>query len=340
MVTARSAPACEPLESRRLLSTTATSAASHHAAVVNYARREFHAFQAEVRELQGPSRVTPAEFAALRDDARAIGAAARPDPTLTPRAVAAKALVATIQLNRAPQEGWLGDPGWSEVRDRVGANLDGLNIPAPLIDRTVADMQAVARSAGATLESYLAYTHAADTLRDAEDHLGNGDPSFPDPGAYFNTHLRGYVHGWQAETRGAQAHLAADLRTIHADAHAAPADAAALGRDVGLLAGIGGRVTGGAFAQLGDAYAATFAGGAAGLGDAGREGADLNAALGTGGAADDAAIAQLAADAPATYRAAGSAEAHIRTLVADLQALAVAGGASTPDPFRVRFGTG
>ena len=335
--TSRSTPTCEALEPRQLLTVTA---ANNHAAVVNHVRQQFHAFQAEVRDLQAPSRVTMAEFAALRDDARAIGAAASPDPGLTPAAVAAKALVASIQLDRAPLEGWLGDPGWANVRDRLAGNLDGLNVPGTLVDQAVADMEAVAGSAGTSSAAFQDFTRKSEALQDAENRLGPGDPSFPDPGSYFTIHLRGYVHGWQAMTRQAQSRLASDLRSIHAEAHAAPADAAALTRDVGLLAGIGGRVTGAAFARLGSAYVATFAGGAAGLGDASRIAADLKAALGTGGAADDAAIAQLAADAPATYRAAGASVAHISTLVADVQALAVAGGASTPDPFRVRFGTG
>ena len=333
--TRRPPPAFEALESRRLLTATV---GNNHAAVVNRARKEFHAFQAEVRVLQAPSRVTPAEFAALRDDARAIGAAAAPDPSLTTQAVAAKALVASIQLDRAPLEGWLGDPGWADVQARIDANLDGLNVPASLVGQTVVDMRTVAQASGASSAAFQTFTRNSESLQDAEARLGPGDPSFPDPGSYFTIHIRGYVHGWQAQVRGDQRRLAADLRVIRAGSHAAPADGAAQNRDVNLLKGIGGRVTGQANARFLDTYAASFAGGAADLGDADQLSRTWVAALGSTGSADLAAIDQLAADAPAFFRATGSSASHVNTIVSDLEALAVDGGGSTPDPFRVRFG--
>ncbi len=74
-------------------------------------------------------------------------------------------------------------------------DLDALNWPVPesAIDQTVADMEAVAQSAGVGRQESSNYLDEGLAIA---DHLGpvDGVPRAFDPVLYFSNHLTGFVH--------------------------------------------------------------------------------------------------------------------------------------------------
>jgi hypothetical protein len=144
-------PSVEGLESRRLPSLFASYSSSSYYNQVSYqaeiVQHEYDQYVSELKRIELASQATPAEYLALRNDARAISAAASAGSQ--PRsAVQLKAVEASLILDRSPLYGWLDDGGWTQMSARLTGTLDGLGVPQPLISQTVADMRALAVSAG------------------------------------------------------------------------------------------------------------------------------------------------------------------------------------------------
>src|SRR5262249_44586073 len=179
-----------------------------------FVRHEYDQYVGELKSLELASRATPEELLALRDDARAISAIA--SSAHLPRPAAQDtALAVSLQLDRSPLYGAARDSGWSVVTSRLTTSLNSLGVPQPLIDQTIADMKALATSAGVSEDQFQTFTNDFDALRNAESSLPpNTSYHFEDPGLYYTQHLRGFFRGWGVEKVGAEARLQRDLRTV------------------------------------------------------------------------------------------------------------------------------
>jgi hypothetical protein len=334
----RFGPAVEALETRQLLSFfspygNSSNQLYYQASVV---RHEYDQYVSELKRLELQSQATPAEYLALRNDARAISAQASPTG-LSASAVQYKAVETSLQLDRAPLFGWLDDAGWAEMSTRLTANLSGLNIPQPLIDQTVSDMRALAVSAGVDPFGYDTFTNDFDTLRNGEQTLpSNSYGHFEDPSLYYTQHLRGFFRGWGVEKVEAGAKLQKDLRTIEAQTPADPAGAAVLQRDVQILKGLGAAVPSTTNQQFGSTYVAAFDQGAPGAQALPQLTSSLVTILGPAATPSRiASVDRLVADAPAFYQAAGGSMANVQTIVTDVGALVNAGGGESLNPFKI-----
>ena len=169
-------PGVQALESRQLLTFIApwstgslwsgSSASQQSAARAAIVRHEYDTFVGVVKTLELQSRATPEEFRALRDDAREISIAA--SAANLPRAIARnKAVEVSLQLDRSPLYGWAEGSAWAEISTRLTTNLDSLDTPQPLIEKTLADEKAVAVSAGVDFNEFQAFSDAFSTLRAA-----------------------------------------------------------------------------------------------------------------------------------------------------------------------------
>ncbi len=137
----RLAPEVQALESRFLLATAANAYAQQVAQVQHLD----DAYVGYLRTIELHSQATPAEYLALRDDTLAISQAAS-TTSLSQAAADLKADAVSVQIDRAFLDGFLDDAGWQQIESRMEANLDGLNVPQGVIDRTIADMKAAAQS--------------------------------------------------------------------------------------------------------------------------------------------------------------------------------------------------
>ena len=345
----RFAPSIEGLETRRLLSgfnpftsnsllpgTSSYSSSQQLAARAAIVRHEYDQYVGEVKSLELKSQATPAEFLSLRDDARAISSAASA-ANLPHSTASTTAVDVSLQLDRSPLYGSARDPGWAVVSARVTTNLQSLDVPQPLIDRTIADMKAIADSAGVSSSEFQTFTDDFYTLRDGESSLpSNPYYHFEDPSLFYTQHLRGFFRGWGVQKVAAEAKLQRDLRTIQDQAQLAPSGASVLSRDAHLLEGLGAAVTSTTNQQLDEAYLAAFAQGAPTPQVASQLRSNLVTILGPAGtSARIAAVDRLVADAPAFYRSAGDSATNIQTIVADVGSIVDAGGGETLNPFRV-----
>src|SRR5262245_47263820 len=159
----RRRPAFERVEGRVLLA-AAPAPPQFFAASAAQVQSDYHEFVTQLRNMQLRSHATPEQYRALRDDARAISAAASA-ATTKPEGAEAKALAATIQIDRAPLDGWLDQAGWADLAGRLTANLAPLGVPQTLIDKTVGDMQAVASAVGLSRAGFVSYTDNFNRLR-------------------------------------------------------------------------------------------------------------------------------------------------------------------------------
>ena len=289
--------------------------------------------------LELKSQATPAEFLALRDDARAISAAASA-ANLPATAANETAAEVSLQLDRAPLYGSASDAGWALVSARVTTNLESLDVSQPLIDQTLANMKALASSAGVSPDGFQTFTNDFNTLRAGEASLpSNGYYHFEDPGLYYTQHLRGFFRHWGTQKVAAEAQLAGDLRAISSVAQAGPAGVAVLHRDVHWLESLGAAVPSATNAQLEEAYLAVFAEGLPTPEGVSQLRSGIVALLGPVATAPRIAmINRLADDAPAFYQAAGESTAAIQTIVTDVGAVVNAGGGETLNPFKVTIG--
>ncbi len=127
-VVSRRCPATvEPLESRALL----TSVASVLPTSIFYMADTYNQFVNDLTTIEQRSQATPAEYLALRDDARAVSAATA-STTLGPVAAAASANALTVELDRSALDGWMGDDAWSAVLTRAEASMQSLGAHRPL----------------------------------------------------------------------------------------------------------------------------------------------------------------------------------------------------------------
>jgi hypothetical protein len=334
----RFGPSVEGLETRQLpsffaLYSYSSNQLAYQASVV---RHEYDQYVSELKRLELQSQATPAEFLALRNDARAISAAASPT-NLSPAAVQYKAVEVSLQLDRSPLYGWLGDSGWAEMSARLMTNLGGLNVPQPLISQTVTDMRAIAVSAGIDPYGYANFTNDFDTLRNAEQTLpSNPYYHFKDPGLYYTQHLRGFFRGWGVQKVGAESKLRDDLRTVQAQTQPGPAGAAVLDRDVQILQGLGAAVPSTTNQQLDNTYVAVFDQGVPGAQALSQLRSNLVTILGPAGTpARVKSVDRLVADAPAFFQATGASASNVQTIVTDVGALVNAGGGESLNPLKI-----
>jgi hypothetical protein len=337
----RFSPGVEALEFRRVLSFFApigsysgsSQQLSAQAAIV---RHEYDQYVGELKTLELQSQARPAEFLALRDDARAISAAA--SAAYLPAAAATKtASEVSLQLDRSPLYGSAKDTGWALVSARITTNLESLDVPQPLINQTIADMKTLATSANVSTGEFQTFTNDFSTLRAGEASLPSSPYfHFEDPGLYYSQHLRGFFRHWGTQKVAAQAKLHGDLRAIQAVTQTGEAGVAVLARDVGLLESLGAAVPSATNSQLDSAYVGVFADGVPTSQGAEQLRSNLVIILGSvATAARVASVDRLASDAPAFARAAGDSLSALQTIVADVAAVVDAGGGETLNPFKV-----
>ena len=141
------------------------------------------------------------------------------------------------------------------------------------------------------------------------------------------------------QRRRDEATLNANVRTIQAQAHDTPAEAAVLHRDVMALEQAGAVLTTQDNVSFGDAYAAAFSQGTPGAQEQTVLSGELTSILdGNATPAASAAATRLVADAPAFFPAVGSSQANVGTIVTDVRAVVADGVGSPPNPFKVQIG--
>jgi hypothetical protein len=307
----------------------ATPGSSYANAVAKHA---YDQFVSELRRIELDSQATPAEFLALRDDARALsGAVAASGAAARAPSAPNRLASATLLIDRSLLEGWLGDAGWGEVRGKLATDLAPFHVAPALLDKAVADMRAAAASAAVDPGAYQVLVTDTAAVQSARDQLYGGGPgaSYRDPEVYYTQHLRGFFRGWARQRVADAGALRADLpATGHGSG-------GVLGRDVALLERLGAAIPIDADQALTAAYAAVFVGGAP-------DAAGLNAFRttavaslgGTGNAGRIGSIDRLIADAPAFAAAAGSSTSA-RTIVADVRAVTDDGQGTSLNPFRI-----
>lgn len=317
-------------------STTQFGGSRYGAQLAAQAEHKLHQYVSKLQEVELESQATPAEFLALRDDARAITQVASANTRGSP-AAARSALAVTIQLDNAPLDGWLGDPGWNVVQARVQANLTTLGIDPAMIDRTLADMKSAASSAGVRYGDYQSLIAASDSYQDARDRVPNGYGSFPDPQTYYTQHLRGFFRGLAAGRLDAVAKLDSDVRTFEAQANASSAETAVVNRDIKLLKNLGASVTNAQNAAFGDAIVAAFDNGSPTPADQASLHARANAIFGpTQSVATHAQVDRLIADTTTLYAALGASQANVSTFVEDVKSVVENGADASLNPFKVQ----
>ncbi len=342
----RFAPSVEGLETRQLLSSYnpfstdslwpySTSYQQFNSRIV-FVRHEYDQYVSDLKSLELKSQATPEELLALRDDARAISAAAS-SANLPQPAAHNTAVAVSLQLDRSPLYGAAQDSGWGVVTARLTANLDNLDVPQPLIDQTLADMKTLASSAGVSAGEFQTFTNDFYALRNAESSLPpNTYYHFEDPGLYYTQHLRGFFRGWGVQKVAAQAKLQRDLRTVQTENQAGAAGGAVLHRDAQLLEGLGAAVPSATNQQLDEAYLAAFAAGVPTPQILSQLQSNLVTILGPAATAPRiTAVDRLVADAPAFARATGAPSSSVQTIVDDVETLVDAGGGQTLNPFKV-----
>lgn len=338
-------PSVEGLESRRLPSLFAPYSSSYSYNQASYqaevVRHEYDQYVSELKRIELASQASPAEYLALRNDARAISAAAS-GGTLPRADVQLKAVEASLILDRSPLYGWQGGDGWTEMSAQLTAALGGLNVPQPLIDQAIADMKALAASAGVGPFDFATFTNDFDTLRNGEQTLPSGSGyHFEDPSLYYTQHLRGFFRGWGTQKLDAQAELGKDLGAIRAGARTDAAGTAVLRRDVQLLKGLGAAVPSATMDQFNATYMAAFAQGVPTSSELAQLRTSLVGILGPAATAPRvASVSRLVADAPAFFQAVGASQGGVETIVTDVGTLVDAGGGETLNPFKITIQPG
>jgi hypothetical protein len=129
------------------------------------------------------------------------------------------------------------------VSARVTTNLDTLDVPQPLIDRTLTVIKTLATSAGVRAGELQTFTNYFYTLRDGESSLpSNPYYHFEDAGLFYTQHLRGFFRHWRLQKVAAEAKLKVDLQTTKSATQVDAAGAAVLHRDARLLESLGAAV--------------------------------------------------------------------------------------------------
>jgi hypothetical protein len=200
--------------------------ASHSAAVAQHAH---DVYVSDLRQVELLSQATPAQFQALRDDARALSAAISSAP-VDPATTQTATISVTLLIDRSLLQGWLDDAGWNSVRSRMKLDLAGLPVPDTLIDKTVSDMRAAAVSAGVDPGTYQVLISDQQSYKDARDQVPGGTihGKFPDPQVYYTQHLRGFFRGWAGQKTADEAALRRDVAAAARNSHAGAAGVAVL----------------------------------------------------------------------------------------------------------------
>jgi hypothetical protein len=299
-------------------------------------RHEYDTFVGAVKTLELQSQATPDEFRALRDDAREISAAASPTK-LPPTIARNKAVEVSLQLDRSPLYGWAQGTAWTEISTRLTTNLASLDVPQPLIDKTLVDEKAVAVSAGVDFAGFQAFTHAFSTLRAGEKRLpSNPYYHFDDPALFYTQHLRGFFRGWGIQKVAAEAQLRNDLRSIQTESVASPSQFAVVERDVQILQSLASALPSSSSHQFFASYSAAFAQGEPTPDMLSQLSVNLVQALGPAGTPPRIkTVDKLAKDATAFARAVGDSSSRVQVIVADVSILVDAGGGELLNPFKV-----
>ena len=184
----------EALESRCLLLTTS----NYYYTIAYNARHDYDHFVTEVQAIELQSQATPAQYLALRDDARAISEAAS-STSLPSKTAYAKSLAVSVQIDRSLLYGSLSDQAWAEERSRLETDLAGTNVPQSLIDKTIIDEKAAASSAGVLSDQYQTFNDDLNQTRRDEKRVPAGYGHVPDPGLFYSQHVRGFFRGWAVQ---------------------------------------------------------------------------------------------------------------------------------------------
>ncbi len=318
-------PTLEGLEGRQLLAGIASTSV--------FVTQAYSQFMDDLKRMELNSKATPAEYLALRDDARAISAATASTSLNGSNAQAEATAVSTI-LDRSTVDGGLGSAGWADVEARLQTALTNLGVGQALIDQTFADMKAVGTSARVTPSEYVAFNRDFTSLSTAETIPGNISYLDTNPSLYFAQHLGGFFRGWAVQREGDLATLKADLHATSAGA--TPSQAAIVQRDAHLLETLVAKVP----SQNNAAFLETYKtlveqSGASGQGIAGLD-APFVTDLGINPTRSEAAdLKRLIADAPAFYHAVASSPANVQTITQDVQAVVNDGVSAAPNPFKI-----
>jgi hypothetical protein len=317
------------------LNTFGSSFSQQLAARAAIVRHEYDTYVGVVKTLEFKSQATPAEFSALRDDAREIAAVASASG-LAPAIAKNKAIDVSLQLDRSPLYGWAGDAAWAEVSARLTTNLQSLGIPQALIEKTLADDKAIGVSAGVDFDEFQTFTNAFSTLHAGEASLpSNPYYHFGDPGLFYSQHLRGFFRRWGMQKAAAEAQLKNDLRMIQNADGVTASGIAVVHRDVHLLEKLGAALP----SSSGNAFyvsCAAFAEGVPTPGSLSQLRAGLLTTLGPAGTPERVKwVNRLVADAPAFGQTVSLSDSSVQTIVNDVQAVVDAGGGESLNPFKV-----
>jgi hypothetical protein len=328
----RFTPQVDGLEARELL-TTAGSTSSYQNSIAKHAYDQFTSL---LQRIEFSSLATPAQYLALRDDTRAISqAVSAPGARVSGQVAQNEVITATVLIDRSLLQGWLSDQGWNEIRQRLGVDLSGLNVPPAVLDKTVVDLKSAAVSAGVDpgtadiLDVQIASVQSARN----QLHGGTSGISYRDPEVYYTQHLRGFFRGWAVQKTNDQAKLHADVARISAGS---PGASAVLNRDISRLTQLTSAITSDANDDFTTAYITAFAQGSPSPTALATFHASAISALGTTANPPRVAILnKLTADAPAFFTAAASSSANVQTIAIDTQAVVDDGQGSSLNPFLI-----
>jgi hypothetical protein len=290
-------------------------------------------------KIEHRSKATAAESLALRDDAKASGAAIAA-AGVDPKVASAKEATISSLLDSAPIDGWFTDQGWADERTKLDNLVAGLGVSEDLVTRTIADMRALADSAGVSKGEFYRLSVSINAYKSSEHNLSyyyglNYLNSLPDAHVFYTQHLTGFVQGGKARARADRKQLADDEQALVAASGANATQAGALRGGIHRLQLAEARATSGAIDQLDAAIGSAFAGGAPTVAALSALKAEAGTILANSGAAAiaqaDGAISMLATFA----HAAQAASTTIDTVLVDAARIVEEGAAGPANPYLV-----
>lgn len=199
----------ENLEGRRLLSVAANhdghadrmphpSAEVVHNVEIDRLKHDFTKLRIDVVQVQFDSQVTKSEVYTLAQDFRALGVPQKPVAYYVNSASKASLVRFDIvyRIDYGFIESGFSASQWANKEDIITADLKKLGIddPQSKVDQVIADLKAIAQSAGVTVDENLQYwTDESAVLSDLRA-LPNTHLRM-DPFYYYSHHLRGFIHG-------------------------------------------------------------------------------------------------------------------------------------------------
>ncbi len=192
-----SAPACEALEGRRLFAVAphaspAMTARFEAIAAAAHVKADFSRFTADIKTMQAGSHVSTAQYLAVSMDMLNMQRTAMPPSGTRTLGDATYDIIyrmdySVIEASKSPQ-------GWASKEAALAADFAaiGYNVPPALLDQTMTDMKAMAKSAGVSLAENRKYWNDADiVLKDLSANPA-ANPSM-DPFYYFSEHFAGFI---------------------------------------------------------------------------------------------------------------------------------------------------